>query len=98
MRLQAMDPQHPVPTPPSVGVHVAVAPAQQARPVAPCAQRSPWQHSSPVVHPVLPAGRQAAVVWHTPPVQREPVQQSLSSTHASPSAWQAQWPESSQSI
>jgi len=96
--VQVIEPQQPVPAPPSVGVQVAAAPPQQARPAEPCAHSSPSQHSAEVVHPVAPAGRQVAVVRHTPPVQREPEQQSLSSTHASPSAWQAQRPESSQSI
>jgi hypothetical protein len=96
--VQVIEPQQPVPAPPSVGVQVAAAPPQQARPAEPCAHSSPSQHSAEVAQPVAPAGRQVAVVRHTPPVQREPEQQSLSSTHASPSAWQAQRPESSQSI
>lgn len=98
LRLQAIEPQQPEPTPASVGVHVAVAPAQHARPVAPCAQSRPSQHSAAVVQPVNPAGRQVAVVRHTPSLQREPEQQSLSSTQDNPSAWHAQRPESSQSI
>jgi hypothetical protein len=86
LRVQVIEPQQPVPTPPSVGVHVEAAPAQHARPVEPCAHSSPSQHSAAVVQPVVPAGRQVAVVRHTPLEQRDPAQQSLSSEQESPSA------------
>ena len=93
-----MDPQQPVPTPVSVGVHADVAPPQHARPAEPCAQSRPSQHSAAVAQPTAPAGRQAAVVWQVPLAQREPSQQSLSSEQASPRAWQAHRPSSPQSI
>jgi hypothetical protein len=93
-----MAPQHPVPTPPSRGVHADAAPPQHVRADAPCAQSRPSQHSAAVLHPVAPAGRQVAVVWHRPALQREPSQQSLSSLHERPSAWQAHRPSSPQSI
>lgn len=98
LRVQVIEPQQPVPTPPSVGVHVEAAPAQHARPVEPCAHSSPSQHSAAVVQPVDPAGRQVAVVRHTPLEHRDPAQQSLSSEQESPSAWQAHRPSSPQSM
>lgn len=96
--MQVIEPQQPVPAPPSVGVQAEADPPQQARPAEPCAHSSPSQHSAEVAQPVAPAGRQVAVVRHTPPEQREPEQQSLSSEQERPSAWQAHRPSSPQSM
>lgn len=95
LALQVIAPQQPAFAP---GVHAAVAPAQHERAMAPCAQSRPSQHSAEVAQPVAPAGRHVAVVWHRPPEQREPSQQSLSSVQARPSAWQAQRPSSPHNI
>lgn len=98
LRTQVSEPQQPLPTPPSAGVQGEPAPAQHSRPVEPATQSRPVQQSSEVVQPAAPAGRQVAVVRHTPSVQREPSQQSLSSLHDRPSARHAQRPSSSQSM